>query len=35
MDALIQAAIRARENAHAPFSGFKVGAAVEAGDGRS
>ena len=34
MDALIEAAIRARENAHAPFSGFKVGAAVEAGDGR-
>src|SRR5512141_2615624 len=34
MDALIEAAIRAREHAHAPFSGFKVGAAVEAGDGR-
>src|SRR5450759_1145177 len=34
MNALIEAAIRARENAHAPFSGFKVGAAVEAGDGR-
>jgi cytidine deaminase len=34
MDALIEAAIRAREHAHAPFSGFKVGAAVETGDGR-
>jgi cytidine deaminase len=34
MDQLMEAAIRARENAHAPFSGFKVGAAVETGDGR-
>jgi cytidine deaminase len=28
-DALITAALRARENAHAPFSKFKVGAAIE------
>jgi cytidine deaminase len=33
MDPLIDAAIRARENAHAPFSGFKVGAAVETDSG--
>jgi cytidine deaminase len=33
-DRLIAAAIRARENAHAPFSKFKVGAAVEDADGR-
>jgi cytidine deaminase len=32
--ALIQAALGVRENAHAPFSRFKVGAALEAVDGR-
>ena len=32
--ALIDAAIRARENAHAPFSHFKVGAALEDSEGR-
>ena len=31
---LIQAAAAAREHAHAPFSGFRVGAAVETPDGR-
>lgn len=34
MDALLEAALRARENAHAPFSKFKVGAAVEDDSGR-
>jgi cytidine deaminase len=34
MDPLISAARQARENAHAPFSRFKVGAAVEDGSGK-
>jgi cytidine deaminase len=34
MNPLLEAALRARENAHAPFSKFKVGAAVEDEDGR-
>lgn len=34
MDALLQAALTVRENAYAPFSNFKVGAAVEDTDGR-
>lgn len=33
-DPLIAAALKVRENAHAPFSKFKVGAAVEDIDGR-
>jgi cytidine deaminase len=33
-DPLIEAAIRARENAHAPYSQFKVGAAIEDSEGR-
>jgi cytidine deaminase len=33
-DKLITAALAVRENAHAPFSGFKVGAAVEDESGR-
>lgn len=34
MDALVEAALRAREHACAPFSRFKVGAAVEDAEGR-
>ena len=34
MDALVEAALKVRENAHAPFSKFKVGAALESADGR-
>lgn len=34
MDALIEAALRVRENACAPFSNFKVGAALEDDTGR-
>ena len=33
MDPLLQAALDARSNAHAPYSNFKVGAAVETDDG--
>jgi cytidine deaminase len=34
MEKLLEAALRARENAHAPFSNFKVGAALEDEAGR-
>ena len=34
MDSLVSAALQVRENAHAPFSKFKVGAAVEDSTGR-
>ena len=34
MDPLLTAALAARENAYAPFSNFKVGAAVEDSEGR-
>jgi cytidine deaminase len=34
MDKLMEAALAARENAHAPYSHFRVGAAVETADGR-
>ncbi len=33
-DALLSAALAARNNAYAPYSGFQVGAAVELADGR-
>jgi cytidine deaminase len=33
-DPLVEAAIRARESAHAPYSNFKVGAALEDSEGR-
>ena len=34
MNKLLDAALAARNNAHAPFSKFKVGAAIEDDDGR-
>ena len=34
MEALIEAAVEARQKAHAPFSGFQVGAALEDAAGR-
>lgn len=34
MDRLVEAALAARENAYAPFSKFKVGAAIEDAAGR-
>jgi cytidine deaminase len=34
LDPLIEAALQVREKAHAPFSGFKVGAAIEDEQGR-
>jgi cytidine deaminase len=34
MDALVEAALEVRHNAHAPFSHFQVGAAIEDSSGR-
>jgi cytidine deaminase len=34
MDPLVEAALKVRENAHAPLSGFKVGAGLEDAAGR-
>jgi cytidine deaminase len=34
MNKLLEAALKARDNAHAPFSKFKVGAAIEDQSGR-
>ena len=34
VEELVQAALRARENAFAPYSNFKVGAALEAASGK-
>jgi cytidine deaminase len=34
MDPLLKAALAVRENAHAPYSNFKVGAAIEDDSGR-
>jgi cytidine deaminase len=34
MNKLLEAALKARDNAHAPFSKFKVGAAIEDESGR-
>ncbi|MBZ5591870.1 MAG: cytidine deaminase [Acidobacteriia bacterium] len=34
MDGLIEAALHVRDHAHAPFSEFKVGAALEGDDGQ-